>query len=220
MLAQSRGGRTDLAAGYYRNGQLAVALEEVKRATAIDTNYAAAYGLLGLIYMDIGEQSDAEENFQRALKLDAIELRDQQQLRIFPVQYRARTRSIEYFNHAIRDALYQAPARANQNAGSCLMRIKDYAAAEPYLRRAFELDAGHGSTEVPFGSAVSRDQSGRQGHFLLQHSCEVGRAVGRKSLAGIACCPSQRRFANRNPVGQRIEATLSAVNRNCSAGAR
>ena len=69
--------RTDLAGGYYRNGQLAVALDEARRAVAIDANYAEAYGLLGLIYMDMKEQRDAEENFQRALKLDAAQLRAQ-----------------------------------------------------------------------------------------------------------------------------------------------
>lgn len=134
--------RTDLAAGYYRNGQLAVAMEEVKKATAIDANYAAAYGLLGLIYMDLNEQSAAEENFQRALKLDPSNSEINNNYGFFLCNTGRERASIEYFNRAIRDALYQSPARANQNAGSCLMRIKDYAAAEPYLRRAFELDAG------------------------------------------------------------------------------
>jgi Tfp pilus assembly protein PilF len=46
--------RADLAAGYYRNGQLAIALEEAQRATAMDPNFGEAYGLLGLIYMDMG----------------------------------------------------------------------------------------------------------------------------------------------------------------------
>ncbi len=32
--------RTDLAGGYYRNGQLAVALDEARRAVAIDPSYA------------------------------------------------------------------------------------------------------------------------------------------------------------------------------------
>ena len=82
--------RTDLAGGYYRNGQLAVALDEARRAVAIDPSYAEAYGLLGLIYMDMKEQRDAEESFQRALKLDAGKLRAEQQLRLFSVQHRAR----------------------------------------------------------------------------------------------------------------------------------
>src|SRR5512137_1739980 len=62
--------RSDLAAGYYRTGQLAIALEEARRATTIDPAFAEAYGLLGLIYMDMNDRREAEDNFQRALRLD------------------------------------------------------------------------------------------------------------------------------------------------------
>ena len=134
--------RTDLAAGYYHNGQLAVALDEARRAAAIDPNYGEAYGLLGLIYMDMNEQRDAEENFQRALKLDPANSELNNNYGYFLCNTGRERESIEYFNQAIRDPLYRTPARANQNAGACLMKIKDYAAAERYLRRSFELDAG------------------------------------------------------------------------------
>ncbi len=134
--------RTDLAAGYYRNGQLAVALDEARRSAVIDPNFADTYGLLGLIYMEMNEQRDAEENFQRALKLDAASAELNNNYGFFLCNTGRERESIEYFNRAIRDPLYPTPARANQNAGACLMRVKDYAAAERYLRRSFELDAG------------------------------------------------------------------------------
>ena len=119
--------RTDLAGGYYRNGQLAVALDEARRAVAIDPSYAEAYGLLGLIYMDMKEQRDAEESFQRALKLDAANSELNNNYGYFLCNTGRERESIAYFNQAIRDPLYRTPARANQNAGQCLMRIKDYA---------------------------------------------------------------------------------------------
>lgn len=134
--------RTDLAAGYYRNGQLAVALDEARRAAAIDSSYAEAHGLLGLIYMDMKEQRDAEESFQRALKLDPTNSELNNNYGYFLCNTGRERQSIEYFNQAIRDPLYRTPARANQNAGACLMRVKDYEGAERYLRRSFELDAG------------------------------------------------------------------------------
>ena len=134
--------RTDLAAGYYRNGQLAVALDEARRAAAIDASYAEAHGLLGLIYMDMKEPRDADESFQRALKLDANNSELNNNYGYFLCNTGRERESIEYFNQAIRDPLYRTPARANQNAGACLMKIKDYQGAERYLRRSFELDAG------------------------------------------------------------------------------
>ncbi len=62
--------RTELASTYYREGKLAVALEEAKRAVQVDSRYAPAHGLLGLIYMDIGDRSEAEASFRSALRLD------------------------------------------------------------------------------------------------------------------------------------------------------
>ena len=41
--------RTDLAAGYYRNGQLAVALDEARRAVR-RSELCRAYGLLGYLH--------------------------------------------------------------------------------------------------------------------------------------------------------------------------
>ena len=134
--------RTDLAAGYYRNGQLAVALDEARQAAAIDASYAEVHGLLGLIYMDMKEPRDADESFQRALKLDANNSELNNNYGYFLCNTGRERESIEYFNQAIRDPLYRTPARANQNAGACLMKIKDYAGAERYLKRSFELDAG------------------------------------------------------------------------------
>jgi type IV pilus assembly protein PilF len=139
--------RVDLAAGYYRNGQLAIALEEARRATSIDPNFAEAYGLLGLIYMEMGERREADENFQRALKLEPANTELANNYGWYLCQSGRERESIEYFVRAIRDPLYPTPAKANQNAGSCLMKVKDYAAAEPYLRRSFELDASNPTTK-------------------------------------------------------------------------
>jgi type IV pilus assembly protein PilF len=139
--------RVDLAAGYYRNGQLAIALEEARRATAIDPTFSDAYGLLGLIYMEMGERREAEENFQRALRLGPASSELANNYGWFLCQAGRERESIEYFVRAIRDPLYPTPAKANLNAGTCLLRVKDYAGAEPYLRRSFELDASNPTTK-------------------------------------------------------------------------
>lgn len=139
--------RADLAAGYYRNGQLAIALEEARRATAIDPTFAEAYGLLGLIYMDMGDRPAAEDNFQRALRLENGNPELNNNYGWFLCQTGRERESIEYFNRALRNPLYATPARANQNAGACLMRVKDYRAAEVFLRRSFELDAANALTK-------------------------------------------------------------------------
>jgi type IV pilus assembly protein PilF len=139
--------RADLAAGYYRNGQLAIALEEARRATTIDPGYADAFGLLGLIYMDMNERRDAEENFRQALRLDPASSQLSNNYGWFLCQTGREREALEYFERALRDPLYPTPARAAQNAGSCLYKIKDYAEAERYLRRSFELEASNPATK-------------------------------------------------------------------------
>ena len=139
--------RADLAAGYYRTGQLAVALDEARRAATIDPGFADAYGLLGLIYMDMNERAEAEENFQKALRLDPAGSDLANNYGWFLCQTGRERESIPYFDRALRDPLYTTPARAGQNAGSCLLKLKDYAGAEAYLRRSFELDASSPATK-------------------------------------------------------------------------
>ncbi|HET9024889.1 MAG TPA: type IV pilus biogenesis/stability protein PilW [Burkholderiaceae bacterium] len=139
--------RADLAAGYYRSGQLAVALDEARRAAAIDPGYAETYGLLGLIYMDMNERGEAEESFQKALRLDPAGSELANNYGWFLCQTGRERDSIQYFDRALRDPLYTTPARAGQNAGSCLFKLKDYASAERYLRRSFELDASNAGTK-------------------------------------------------------------------------
>lgn len=139
--------RTDLAAGYFRTGQMAVALEEARRAVQIDPSFPDAYGLLGLIYMELDDRPAAEQNFQRALQLDGANPELNNNYGWFLCQVGRERDSIPYFQRALRDPLYQTPARANWNAGHCLLRIKDYAEAETFLRRSFELDAASAATK-------------------------------------------------------------------------
>lgn len=60
--------RTELAAGYFEQGQTSVALDEIKQALLSDPNYAPALSLRGLAYMRISEPKLAEESFRRALQ--------------------------------------------------------------------------------------------------------------------------------------------------------
>lgn len=139
--------RVELAAGYFRNGQMSVALEEAKRAIQIDPTLANGYGLLGLIYMELNDRGAAESNFQRALQLDPANPDLNNNYGWFLCQTGRERDALPHFERALRDPLYVTPARANLNGGVCLMRLKDYSGAEPFLRRAFELDASNPTTK-------------------------------------------------------------------------
>lgn len=133
--------RLQLAASYYQKGQFSIALEEVQRALQQDPNNVQAHGLQGLIYMDMGEQREAEAAFARGLKLEPANPELNNNYGWFLCNTGRERESIDHFQRAAQDKLYATPAMALQNAGVCLMKLRDYAGAERYLRRAFELDA-------------------------------------------------------------------------------
>ena len=132
--------RLDLAASYYQQRNYNVALEEVRQSLGADPNYPAAHGMLGLIYMDLGERTRSEESFQRALRLSPNDSDINNNYGWFLCQTGRERQSIEHFLRAARNPLYATPARPWQNAGLCAMRAGDEAAGEAHFQRAFQLD--------------------------------------------------------------------------------
>jgi len=61
--------RLQLAVEYYQQGKHDIALDEIKKAIAADSDYADAYGVRALIYTAMNEVALAEENYQHALRL-------------------------------------------------------------------------------------------------------------------------------------------------------
>lgn len=132
--------RMELAAGYYSQRNLNVAMEELRQSLAIDPNYAPSHGLLGIIYMDMGDRARAEDSFQRALRLAPNDSEIANNYGWFLCQTGRERESLEFFNRAVRNPLYQTPAKPMHNAGICSLRIGDEAGAESYFQRAFQVD--------------------------------------------------------------------------------
>lgn len=132
--------RTELAAGYYGQRNVQVALDELRQAVAIDSSYAPAHGLLGLIYMDVGDMQRAEASFGRAMTLTPNDSELNNNYGWFLCQTGRAQRAFEFFNRAVRNPLYRTPARPMHNAGICALRINDEPAAEGYFQRALQAE--------------------------------------------------------------------------------
>jgi type IV pilus assembly protein PilF len=133
--------RTELAAGYYQQGSLKFALDELGQAVRADPRYAPAFGMLGLVYMDMGDRSRAEESFRRALAIAPDDADLNNSYGWFLCQTGREKQSIAHFERALKDPLFSTPAKPLHNAGICSLRMGDAKAAEDYFQRAFQVDA-------------------------------------------------------------------------------
>jgi type IV pilus assembly protein PilF len=131
---------TELAAAYYGRGNMGVALEELRIATAADASYAPAHSMFGLVYMDLRENQLAEQSFERALKLAPNDGDINHNYGWFLCQTQREPASIKYFLQAIRNPLYATPWRSYSAAGVCALRNKNLKDAEQFFERALRLE--------------------------------------------------------------------------------
>jgi type IV pilus assembly protein PilF len=130
---------TELAAGYLELGNYGVALQEAGEALKSDSNYAAAYSVLGLVYMELRDDKAAETNFQRALRISPQDSDINNNYGWFLCQRKREQESIKYFLVALRNPLYATPDKSWVNAGICARQAGDLVAADDYFQKSLKL---------------------------------------------------------------------------------
>lgn len=129
---------TELAGGYFELGNLGVALEEVNEALRADNTYGPAYNMSALIHAELKEDRLAEQQFERALRLNPVDSDANNNYGSFLCQRSREEEGIRHFLAALRNPLYQTPARSYINAGLCSRRRGDLAGAEDYFEKALK----------------------------------------------------------------------------------
>lgn len=130
---------TELGSLYFQEGNMAVALEELRIALAIDANYAPAYNVRGLLHYYLREFDEAERDFRRALRIAESDPEINNNYGWFLCQVKRESEALPYFLRAIKNPLYETPDRAYLNAGQCALKLGDEAAALDYLQKAVRL---------------------------------------------------------------------------------
>jgi type IV pilus assembly protein PilF len=144
---------TELAAAYYELGNMGVALEEARMALAADENYAPAYNVLGLVHMDLKEMSQAESNFNRALRIAPNDPDANHNYGWFLCQGGREDQGVKFFLAAVRNPLYTSPQKSYTLAGICAMRRNGHQEAVEYLERALRLDPNYLGAVLPLAEA-------------------------------------------------------------------
>jgi len=159
---------TELAAVYYGQKQYRYALEELKYALNMESRYAPAFGVRGLVYMALQEDKKAEESFERSLEIDGTDSGTRNNYGWFLCQRGHYQRSMEQFMAAVQNPLYATREKAYLNAGLCSKDFGKLNEAEIYLKNALLLqpkmpEALLGMAELAF---VKADYAGAKSYFL------------------------------------------------------
>lgn len=134
---------TELAAAYMKRNDLREAQGALHEAIKFDDKYIPAHTMLAILDWHIGHLEDADREFRAAIALDPSNGDTNNNYGQFLCEHGKATTAMRYFKQALADPFYKTPATANTNAGKCLLKAGNYAAAAPYLHKALELDAGY-----------------------------------------------------------------------------
>jgi type IV pilus assembly protein PilF len=159
---------TELAAQYYERAQLGIAMEELGKALKSEPDYAPAYNVRGLINMALREDRQAEEDFQRSLRLDSSDSDAHNNYGWFLCQRGKTQESIKQFMTALKNPLYATPEKSYLNAGVCSAKGGNAKDAEEFLQKALILrpNMPEALLELARLSFDSGDSAGAKSYFL------------------------------------------------------
>ncbi len=160
--------RTELGAVYYAKKQYSLALDELNLALKMNSRYAPAYGVRGLVHMDLLQDKKAEEDFKRSLDLDSKDSGTRNNYGWFLCQRGREKESMEQFMEALNNPLYATPEKSYMNAGLCSKKFGKIKEAETFLKKALSIhpkmtEALLGLAELSFAKA---DYAGAKSYFL------------------------------------------------------
>lgn len=135
--------RLELAVGYFEQGQIKIALDELKLSLAADPNYGEAFNLRGLIYMRLNDYGLAQESFQRAIALNAGDSNALHNYGWLQCQQGQFTQAVQLFSQALANPFYGDRAKTFMAQGLCHIRAKQLDEGERSLTRSYELDAAN-----------------------------------------------------------------------------
>lgn len=194
--------RLELAVGYFEQGRIEVALDEVKQALASDPAYAPAYNLRGLIFMRLNEPRQAEDSFRRALALDAKDGDTLHNFGWLQCQQGRFDESFRALRQALENPLYGGRAKTFMALGLCQSRAGRFEEAEQSLSRSYELDAANPVTGYNLASLLLRRNELPRAQFYIRRLNNTDLANAESLWLGIRV---EQRLGDRVAMDQLAE---------------
>lgn len=130
-----------LGASYMQAGNLQQANEKLQRALEQDSSNSDVHAMYALLQMRLDKPDEAEHHFERALALDPDNLRVKNNYATLLCERGDYDTAIDLFLEVAEDRLYERPAAAYANAGTCARDAGRDDDARTYLRRALDTDS-------------------------------------------------------------------------------
>ncbi len=129
-----------LGAGYLQQGQMNAAKEKLDKALELSPDDPQANNVMAILQWRLRDYEAAERHFRRALnsKAGSINPDVQHNYGAFLCDRGRADEAMTWFDRAIANPQYPTPELANLNAGMCLLKKPNRAAAERYLRQALQ----------------------------------------------------------------------------------
>jgi type IV pilus assembly protein PilF len=160
--------RMELASLYFSRGQYETALEETRLALAARPDLGAVYNLRGLIYGAMGDERQADENYQRALAINPRDVDTMHNHGWYLCQRGRFDDAARLFDQALAQPNYRDVPRTLMAQGVCLARAGKLPEAEQKLQRAYEIDAGNPTVALNLSEVLYRRGDFERARFYIR----------------------------------------------------
>lgn len=130
---------TRLAQEYMRQNQLSTAKKELEEALRINSRHSPSNYVMALLMMRLEQYPEAEYYFDRAIKADRLNSSAAHDFGMLLCQTGKERKSINYFEVAVSNPLFDRAELSYMRAGECLLKIND-PKAEDYLKKAISIN--------------------------------------------------------------------------------
>lgn len=174
-----------LGASYLQAGNLQQAEERLSRAIELDNDNADAHAAYALLQQRLEKPDKAAEHFERALELDPDSPRLKNNYATMLCNREEFDKAIELFVEAANDRLYETPAYAFANAGTCARDAGRDDEARGYFEQAREADPGFGRPVIALAEIAYERERAQQAADYLDQYHDMARPSARSLWLGV-----------------------------------
>ena len=170
---------------HLRNGNLQQAKDKIDRALEQNPRYGRAHLIAGMLYNRLGDESNADSHYQRAVALEPKNPEFKNNYAVYLCQKNKFERGQKIALEAAADPLYKTPEVAYMNAGNCARSAKDLKGAEVYFRRALDVRPRFGEALFAMADLEYQQTDYMSARAFLQRYQEVGRTSPETLWLGV-----------------------------------